>query len=158
MTTAFRLRRRSEPATSPRAGLRAPGPPADPIIGHLRHIRGDRFRLFLDAMDRMETLTRLLEHDAQRLPELTATVKEEVVDLSYRAAARAIASVAPELADVDAIAIVTLGSLVGSASSTIASTAISPNAMRRLLVSIGTCRSDDDRRQSKIRLSTTAAS
>src|SRR5207237_797959 len=55
-----------------------------------------------------------LEHDAQRLPELTAAVKEEVVDLSYRAAARAIASVAPEVADVEAIAIVALGSLVAA--------------------------------------------
>jgi AcrR family transcriptional regulator len=71
-------------------------------------------RMFLDVMDRMETLTRLLEHDAQRLPDLTAAVKEEVVDLSYHAAGRAIASAAPDVEDVEAVAIIALGSLVAA--------------------------------------------
>jgi len=80
----------------------------------LRAVVVDLGRLFLAVMDRMETLTRVLEHDARRLPELTATVKDEVVDLSYRAAARAIASAAPEVDDPDAVAVIALGSLVAA--------------------------------------------
>ena len=80
----------------------------------LRAVVGGLGRMFLDVMDRMETLTRLLEHDARRLPDLTAAVKDEVVDLSYRAAARAIASAAPGVPDVEAVAVIALGSLVAA--------------------------------------------
>lgn len=69
-------------------------------------------RLFLQAMDDLEALTRVLEHDASRLPELTAAVKDDVVDLSYRVAARLVAAVAPRMTDADASAVVILGSLV----------------------------------------------
>jgi AcrR family transcriptional regulator len=69
-------------------------------------------RWFLEEMDRLEELTRVLEHDASRMFELTAAVKADMVDLSYGAAARAIASFAPGVRDVDALAIVVLGSLV----------------------------------------------
>ncbi len=67
---------------------------------------------FLAEMDRLEELTRLLEHDAARVPELTAEIKSDIVDLSYRAAARMIAVAAPGVADPDAMAIVVLGPLV----------------------------------------------
>jgi hypothetical protein len=69
-------------------------------------------RWFLDEMDHLEELTRVLEHDASRLPELTAAVKTDIVDLSYRATGRLIAGFAPGVRDVDALAIVVLGSLV----------------------------------------------
>jgi AcrR family transcriptional regulator len=69
-------------------------------------------RWFLDEMDRLEDLTRVLEHDASRLPQLIASVKTDIVDLSYRTAAGLIATVAPRVADPAATSIVVLGSLV----------------------------------------------
>lgn len=69
-------------------------------------------RVFLQAMDDLEALTRVLEHDASRLPALTAAVKEDAVDLSYRTAARLVAAFAPRVTDPDASAVVILGSLV----------------------------------------------
>lgn len=69
-------------------------------------------RLFLDEMDRLEELTRVVEHEAGRMPELTDAVKAEMVDVSYVSAARLIAEVAPGIRDADALAIVALGSLV----------------------------------------------
>jgi AcrR family transcriptional regulator len=71
-------------------------------------------RGFLDAMDRLEELTRVLEHDARRLRALTAAVKADVVDMSYRSAARVIAAVAPHVPDAEAAAVVALGSLVAA--------------------------------------------
>ena len=69
-------------------------------------------RWFLDEMDAMEDLTLLLEHDRSRLPDLTSEVKRDIVDLSYRTAARLITSVATEPVDADALAVILLGSLV----------------------------------------------
>ena len=69
-------------------------------------------RRFLDEMDRLEELTRVLEHDASRMSELRAALRADMVDLSYSAAARVIAGFAPDVPDVDALAIVVLGSLV----------------------------------------------
>ena len=69
-------------------------------------------RQFLDEMDRMEDLTRILEHDGARVAELTAEVKSDVVDLSYRVAADIISTVAPETPDPQAHAVILLGSLV----------------------------------------------
>jgi AcrR family transcriptional regulator len=70
--------------------------------------------LFLDEMDSLEELTRVLEHDAKRLPELTAAVKSRMVDLSYASATRLVAEVAPHLRDPQAVAVVALGSLVAA--------------------------------------------
>jgi AcrR family transcriptional regulator len=67
---------------------------------------------FLSEMDRLEHLTRVLEHDAARVPELTDAVRTEIVDLSYRAAARVIARLAPQISDAEATAVVVLGTLV----------------------------------------------
>ncbi|MDX6232099.1 MAG: hypothetical protein QOH68_1074, partial [Nocardioidaceae bacterium] len=69
-------------------------------------------RLFLDEMDRLEALTRILEHDAARVGQLTDAVKAEAVDLSYRTASRLVEQVAPSIADAEATAVVLLGSLV----------------------------------------------
>lgn len=67
---------------------------------------------FLVEMDRLERLTRLLEHDGSRLDSLVADVKDQAVDLSYVVAGRLVARVAPSDPDADATAIVLLGSLV----------------------------------------------
>lgn len=69
-------------------------------------------RWFLDEMDRLKDLTRVLEHDGRRMDELTVEVKTNIVDLSYRTAARLIAAVAPEAKDPEATAVLVLGALV----------------------------------------------
>ena len=69
-------------------------------------------RWFLDEMDRLKDLTRVLEHDGGRMGVLTAEVKIDIVDLSYRTAARLIAAVAPEAKDPEATAVIVLGALV----------------------------------------------
>jgi AcrR family transcriptional regulator len=69
-------------------------------------------RWFLDEMDRLKILTRILEHDSQRLEELVSVVKDDIVDVSYRVAATLIRAVAPGAADPDGTAVVILGSLV----------------------------------------------
>ncbi len=69
-------------------------------------------RWFLDEMDRMESLTRVIEHDGQRLAQLTAEVKTNIVDLSYQSAAALVSAIAPEADDPVATAVVLLGALV----------------------------------------------
>ena len=69
-------------------------------------------RWFLDEMDDMRDLTRVMEHDGERMADITSEVKRDIVDLSYRTAATLIASVAPRASDPDAVAVVLLGSLV----------------------------------------------
>jgi AcrR family transcriptional regulator len=86
--------------------------PRDPDPSRPRMVLMALGRWFLEEMDRLENLTRVLEHDAARLPQLTASVKAEMVDLSYRTAARLVANAAPHVRDPDATSIVVLGSLV----------------------------------------------
>ena len=69
-------------------------------------------RWFLDEMDRLKELTRVLEHDGQRMDALTAEVKTNIVDLSYRTAASLIAAVVPGANDPEATAVLALGALV----------------------------------------------
>lgn len=69
-------------------------------------------RWFLDEMDRLKDLTRLLEHDGQRMANLTAEVKADIVDLSYRVAASLIIAIAPATEDPEATALLVLGPLV----------------------------------------------
>ena len=69
-------------------------------------------RWFLDEMDRLKDLTRVLEHDGERMIEITAEVKDNIVDLSYRAAAGLIGAAAPEATDPEATAVLVLGALV----------------------------------------------
>lgn len=69
-------------------------------------------RLFLDEMDRLRDLTRVLEHDGQRMAELTVEVKTNIVDLSYRTATRLIAAIDPNAEDPEATAVLLLGALV----------------------------------------------
>lgn len=69
-------------------------------------------RWFLDEMDRMKDLTRVLEHDGQRMDELTVKVKTDIVDLSYRTAAKLIATLVPGAKDPEATAVILLGALV----------------------------------------------
>lgn len=82
----------------------------DPTV--LRPIVAALGRWFLAEMDRMEDLTRVLEHDGDRLNDLTVEVKRSVVDLSYRTAARLITAALPTAADPEALAVVLLGPLV----------------------------------------------
>jgi len=67
---------------------------------------------FLAEMDRLHDLTRVLEHDGQRMGDLVAAVKAEVVDLSYRTAARLVRAAAPATDDPEALVVLLLGSLV----------------------------------------------
>ncbi len=69
-------------------------------------------RWFLDEMDRLKDLTRVLEHEGQRMADLTVEVKNNIVDLSYRTAASLIAAVQPEAQDPEATAFLVLGPLV----------------------------------------------
>lgn len=69
-------------------------------------------RWFLDEMDRLKELTRLLEHDGQRMADLTAEVKTGIVDLSYRTAAGLITAIAPATQDPEPTALLVLGPLV----------------------------------------------
>ncbi len=69
-------------------------------------------RWFLQEMDRLKELTRLLEHDGQRMADLTAEVKTGIVDLSYRTAASLITAIAPATQDPEATALLVLGPLV----------------------------------------------
>ncbi len=73
----------------------------------------DLGRWFLREFDRMEELTRLIEHEGTRLSGLVRQIKTEVVDLSYQTAAALISVVAPESHDPEAEAVVLLGALVG---------------------------------------------
>jgi AcrR family transcriptional regulator len=79
---------------------------------HLRPVVAGLGRWFLAEMDRMEDLTRVLEHEGRRMGDLTAAVKADIVDLSYRTAARVISAVAPGAADPQATAVIFLGALV----------------------------------------------
>lgn len=69
-------------------------------------------RWFLDEMDRLEDLTRVFEHDAHRLASLTAVVKTNLVDLSYRSATTFLRAIKPDAEDPEALAVIILGSLV----------------------------------------------
>jgi AcrR family transcriptional regulator len=69
-------------------------------------------RWFLDEMDRLEVLTRVVEHDGPRVPELVVELRAGMVDLSYRTAARIVATTAPGLEDPEGTAVVLLGALV----------------------------------------------
>ncbi len=82
----------------------------DPTV--LRVIVVGLGRWFLDEMDRMKDLTRILEHDGDRMDHLTAEVKHDVVDLSYRIASDLITAALPAAPDPEALAIVLLGALV----------------------------------------------
>ena len=78
----------------------------------LQSLMVDLGRLFLAEMDRLEGLTRLLEHDGPRLTATTAEVKQRAVDLSYQATAALIRVIAPFVDDPEAAAVAVLGSLV----------------------------------------------
>jgi len=69
-------------------------------------------RWFLDEMDRLRDLTLVVEHDGSRMPDLTASLKSDMVDLSYRTATALLVAAAPGLRDPEATAVLTLGSLV----------------------------------------------
>jgi len=69
-------------------------------------------RWFLAEMDRLKDLTRVLEHDGQRVSELTEAVRTSMVDLSYRTAADLIVALGSGVEDPDAAAVILLGSLV----------------------------------------------
>ncbi len=79
------------------------------LLGHVILGLG---RWFLDEMDRLKDLTRVLEHEGQRMTDLTVEVKDDIVDLSYRSAASLIATLAPEAQDPEATAVLVLGALV----------------------------------------------
>lgn len=60
----------------------------------------------------MKDLTRVLEHDGQRMAEVTVEVKTNIVDLSYHTAVNLIAAVVPTARDPEATAVLVLGALV----------------------------------------------
>lgn len=82
----------------------------DPSL--LRPVLAGVGRWFLDQLDGMRDLTRLIEHDGERLAALTIEVKRDIIDLGYRTAADLIRAAATETVDADAIAVVLLGALV----------------------------------------------
>jgi AcrR family transcriptional regulator len=78
----------------------------------LRSVLVSLGRWFLDEMDRMKDLTRVIEHDGSRMTALTAEVKANVVDLSYRATTALLNTVTPRPRDPEATAVLVLGTLV----------------------------------------------
>lgn len=67
---------------------------------------------FLAEMDRLENLTRVFEHDGQRLGHLRPEVKDRLVDLSYRATVRVLQGSATAAVNVNAAALMIQGPLV----------------------------------------------
>jgi AcrR family transcriptional regulator len=67
---------------------------------------------FLDEMDRLEDLTRVFEHDSERLASLADEVREDLVNLSYLATVGILRTVAPNDANPEATALMILGPLV----------------------------------------------
>lgn len=69
---------------------------------------------FLGELDRQRELTRVFEHDGERLQELVALVRDRVIDTGNRAAADMLGHFAGADADIDtdAVAVLLLGSLV----------------------------------------------
>lgn len=67
---------------------------------------------FLSELDRQRELTRIFEHDGDRLQELVVLVRHQVIDTGNRAAADILRHFGGEDADADAIAVLLLGSLV----------------------------------------------
>lgn len=88
----------------------APGP-IDPAV--FRPVVLELGRWFLDALDKQRPLLALLEHEGDRLADLAVQVREDIVDVGNRAAARLLEIGAPGTADPEATAVLLLGSLVG---------------------------------------------
>src|SRR5947209_13170585 len=70
-------------------------------------------RWFLDEMTRLESLTRVLEHDGHRMKRLLAIVRKDIVDLGYRTAANLVWTVAPGVDDPEALGVVCARCLAG---------------------------------------------
>ncbi len=83
---------------------------ADPEL--LRSIIDGLGRWFLAEMDRLEDLTRVLEHEGRRMADIAVEIKDAMVDLSYRTAAGLVAALAPGTRDPEATALLILGPLV----------------------------------------------
>lgn len=83
---------------------------ADPEA--LKPLMGVVGKWFLDEMDRLEDLTRVFEHDSGRLGAFTDEVRENLVNLSYRATVRILRAIAPQGRDLEAAALMILGPLV----------------------------------------------
>lgn len=67
---------------------------------------------FLDRLDRERDLTRVFEHEGERLQALAERVRADLVDAGNGAAAALLAAAAPTMADPEAMAALLLGSLV----------------------------------------------
>lgn len=78
-----------------------------PLIGLVGH-------WFLAEMDRLEQITRVFEHDADRLSDFAADVRTHLVDNSYATTTAILTAVAPGLADAEATSILVLGPLVAA--------------------------------------------
>lgn len=72
----------------------------------------DLARWLLRELDAQEDMTRLLEHDGARFPEVVAAVRTDIAETGYRTVAALLAAAAPEGTDVEAAAVVLLGGLV----------------------------------------------
>jgi AcrR family transcriptional regulator len=106
------VRRHLDDADAIVGGLESIDPDAGDNPDSLHALMVGLARVFLAEMDRLEGLTRLLEHDGRRLAAVTAEVKLRSVDLSYRATASLISVIAPFVEDPEATAVAVLGSLV----------------------------------------------
>lgn len=68
---------------------------------------------FLAQLDDRRDLTRIIEHDGDRFPELRDRVRNEIITPGYRAVTRALAQLAPPDTDAAAHAALLLASLTG---------------------------------------------
>jgi AcrR family transcriptional regulator len=85
--------------------------PIDPAV--FRPLVAQLGRWFLDALDQQRALVSLLDHEGDRLADLARQVRDDIVDVGNRAAARLLAVGAPGIKDPEATAVLLLGSLVG---------------------------------------------
>jgi AcrR family transcriptional regulator len=70
-------------------------------------------RGFLSQLDNHRALTRIVEHDGERLPDLRARIRNEVIAPGYRAVIETLQRIAPPETDVAAHAALLLASLTG---------------------------------------------
>lgn len=81
--------------------------------GELAELVREFGRGFLAQLDNHRELTRIVEHDGERFPDLNARIRTEVVVPGYRAVTETLQRIAPRETDAAAHAAVLLASLTG---------------------------------------------
>ena len=81
--------------------------------GELSELIGEVGRGFLRQLDNHRDLTRIVEHDGERFPEIRERIRTEVIRPGYQAVAHTLADFAPSGTDAPAHAALLLAALTG---------------------------------------------